>query len=98
MAAKAYTRSFDWNDETISATRKGWLVSASVRISNSTTDWRVFLPFGGDFPRGCDLDAAWNDYTDNFSALFSRANDCRRDEEAKRYYHARILSRGYEVR
>lgn len=98
MAAKAYTRTHEWVESTISTSRKGWTISNNIRITGGTTEWRVFLPFGGDFPRGCDLNKAWNPTMDYFAALFARANDCRRDPEAKRYYHARILSRGYKVR
>ena len=99
MAAKAYSRAGEWAESRIRATRKGWLVEHNSRITGETTDWRVFIPYGGDFARGCNLDAPWSDYGDRAGdALLYRANSCRLDPAAKQYYHARILSRGFEVR
>ena len=98
MAAKAYTRSTEWSEVGISATRKGWLISVRSQIQGTTTSSRVFIPFGGDFPRGCDFDANWNDFGNYGAALIDRAKSVLCDDDAKRYYHARILSRGYEVR
>jgi hypothetical protein len=97
MAAKAYIRSGEWSEVGISATRKGWLISVRSQIQGTTTRSRVFIPFGGDFPRGCDLDANWNDFGSYGEALIDRAKSVLSDPEAKSYYHARILSRGYEV-
>jgi len=114
MAAKAYIRAGEWSEVTVSTSRKGWLIRRNIRIIGETTGSRVFIPFGGDFPRGCDLNRPWNVELDSYgygatrpdprvadtygTALCDRAEDCRRSEHARAYYHARILSRGYEVR
>ena len=98
MAAKAYIHSGEWSEVRISATRKGWLVSVHSRVQDTTTDSRVLIPFGGDFPRGCDLDAKWSDCGETYGeALSDRAKSVISDPEAKRYYHARILARGHKV-
>jgi len=97
MASHAYTRKGQWSEVTIRQTKWGWSVRHTCRIQGETTGWIVSLPFGGDFPRDLDLNLNWNDYMDNFAALLDRADICRRDREALRYYHAHVVSRGYTV-
>lgn len=97
MSSQAYTRKGERAEVTISKTKKTWLVSHVVRIQGETTGWKVSIPYGGDFPRKLNLDLRWNDCMDNFTALVDRADTCRTDPDARRYYHAHIVSRGYKV-
>jgi hypothetical protein len=97
MAAQAYTRSGEWSEVRILKGESGWIIECDSQISGTNTESRVLIPFGGDFPRGCDLDANWNDLGSYGCALIDRAKSVLCDPEAKRYYHARILARGNEV-
>ena len=98
MVAQVYTRSGEWSEVKVDASQKGWLVKQNSRISGKTSGWRVFLPYDRDFPRGCDLNKSWDSYGDYFGALAVRAADCLIMRDTRDRYHARILSRGHEVR
>ena len=97
MAAEAYIRSGEWSEVRILKGESGWIVETDSQIQGTNTGSRVLIPFGGDFGRDQDLDAAWNDGMEYGEALIDRANTCAVDREARAYYHARILSRGFEV-
>ena len=97
MAANAYTRSNDWGEVRILSGESGWIIESDSQISGTNTGSRVLIPFGGDFPRDCDLRAAWNKGMEYGEALVDRAETCAVDREARAYYHARILARGNEV-
>ena len=90
-------RDGDYGGYTIDATKHGWLFSNWSRVQGNLTHFSALLPYGGDFPRDCDLEQPWNDSMDYAAALQYLLWDSRDNPDAKTYHGVRILARGFEV-
>jgi hypothetical protein len=78
----------DWTAARIYSGPKGWRIELDSRIQGETDGRVVFVPYGGEFERGLDMDGDYNDYTSNGSALIHWCESVK---------GARVLRKGMEV-
>lgn len=68
-----------WCGISIKATRKGWLIREWSANQGDRTGVVTHVPYGGDFPKGCDLYRDWNEFMTYGDALY-RAHCCWEQE------------------
>lgn len=70
MVIVAWTQEGEWHRNTITAGPSGWVLEHVSRVSGTMSGGRTLIKYGGDFPRGCDLNRAWNETATYGEALF----------------------------
>jgi len=72
-----YERSGEWSGFTIRPSEKGWIKENWSRISGTTTNAKILIPYSPDFPHGTDLSATWNQWMDLGMMLSERTENAK---------------------
>ena len=83
-----YERNGEWSGQSIKATAAGWTIEFWSRIQGGTDGKKLLYPYGGDFPQGGDLNAAWNEHMTYGDALIHRAVG---DGQARGLRHGQVV-------
>lgn len=89
MGNVVHEKGNEWGGYTIREAPTGHILERRSRIEGNVDGLRVLVPYGGDFPKGTDFSADWNEWIDN-GAAFAHLTHRRPG--------AKVLRRGQIVR